>query len=94
VVGLDPAEGWQLGTITSEDPYKVLQTPKLSGTFNVTVFGSGPKFAWQKLTVVSWSPADIGCNSNCASMVGIVATPDGTAANYWTTWDAVCKTRP
>jgi hypothetical protein len=36
-------------------------------------------------------PADIGCNTNCASMVGIVANPDGHSANYWTTWDAYCE---
>jgi hypothetical protein len=90
-VSLEQKDGNWRGTITSDKPYEILQTPNLSGLFNVVVFASGPKFAWRQLTVVDWSPADIGCNSNCASMVGIVATPDGSSANYWTTWDAVCK---
>lgn len=40
---------------------------------------------------MSGSKPDIGCNTNCASMVGIVATENGSDANYWTTWDAFCK---
>ena len=79
------------GTITSDNPTEQLKTPGLSGTFNVQVMAEGPEFSWQELTNVSWSPADIGCNSNCASMVGIVATEDGKGANYWTTWDAICQ---
>ncbi len=90
-IKLEQRDGNWSGTITSENPYQTLQTPNLSGIFNVVVWASGPKLKWQQLSVVQWSPADIGCNSNCASMVGIVATPDGSGANYWTTWDAVCK---
>jgi hypothetical protein len=85
-----PAPPWE-GSITSDNPHQILQTPGMSGVFQVTVWASGPSITWQKLEPVSWSNPDIGCNSNCAAMVGIVATPDGTGANYWTTWDAICK---
>lgn len=79
------------GTITSKDPYQQLQTPGLSGVFNVVVEASGPKFKVKKLTPQAGSKPDVGCNSNCAAMVGIVSNPDGTDANYWTVWDAICS---
>jgi len=37
------------------------------------------------------SKSDIGCISNCAAMVGIVADPGGANAQYWTVWDAFCN---
>ena len=81
------------GEIDSSNPHKILETPNLSGLFNVTVTASGPGFPETKLTPQAGSNPNIGCNSNCASFVGIVATPDGKSANYWTTWDAICKTK-
>lgn len=90
-VKIEQKDGNWAGSITSDNPTEVLQTPGLSGVFNVTVLASGPNFNEKTLTNVSWSPADVGCNSNCASMVGIVAVKGGGDANYWTTWDAVCN---
>ena len=79
------------GSISSDDPTEQLKTPGLSGTFNVKVMAEGPEFSWQELKPQEGSSADIGCNSNCASMVGIVADPGGGSAVYWTTWDAMCS---
>ncbi len=82
---------WE-GKITSADPHRILETPGLSGVFNVVVHGSGPDIDWQELqpTKEVERPGEIGCNVNCTAMVGIVATPDGKSAQYWTVWDAVC----
>jgi hypothetical protein len=85
------SQGSWSGTITSDDPQQQLQTRGLSGVFDVAVTGSGPNLPEQKLTPQQGSQPNIGCNSNCAAMVGIVATPDGKGANYWTTWDAFCE---
>jgi len=90
-VRIEQEDGNWVGFISSDNPLKELKTPGLSGVFKVTVTASGPKFSEKTLTPTSWSKPDVGCNSNCASMVGIVATQDGSNANYWTTWDAVCK---
>jgi hypothetical protein len=79
------------GSISSDNPTEQLKTPGLSGTFNVVVMAEGPEFPWQELKPQEGSNADIGCNSNCASMVGIVAVAGGGGANYWTTWDAMCS---
>lgn len=78
-------------SITSDNPHKILQTPELSGLFDVVVIASVAGLAPRRLTPQAGSKPNIGCNSNCAAMVGIVATPDGVNANYWTTWDAVCS---
>ena len=85
------SQGAWRGTITSENPQQQLQTRGLSGIFDVVVTGSGPNLPEQKLTPQAGSKPDIGCNSNCAAMVGIVAGADGRSANYWTTWDAFCE---
>lgn len=90
-VRLEQTDGNWAGTITSERPQEILQTPELSGVFNVRVTASGPKFGPTTLDPLPDSKPDIGCNSNCAAMVGIVATADGDGANYWTTWDAICS---
>jgi len=90
-VTIEQADGNWTGTITSDNPQQQLKTPNLSGLFNVKVTGSGPKMPQKQLTPQSGSKPNIGCNSNCAAMVGIVATPDGTGANYWTVWDALCS---
>jgi hypothetical protein len=85
------SQGNWSGTINSTDPRQKLQTPNLSGIFQVKVEASGRDFPEKPLTPTSYSKPDIGCNSNCAAMIGIVANPDCTDANYWTTWDAVCS---
>lgn len=84
-------QGNWIGTITSANPQQQLQTPGLSGIFQVVVTGSGPNMPSQQLSPQAGSKADIGCNNNCAAMVGIVATPQGDSANYWTVWDAFCS---
>jgi hypothetical protein len=87
-------QGNWTGKITSADPQAQLKTKNLSGVFQVTVTGSGPNMPEQKIPVQPGSKPDVGCNSNCAAMVGIVANPAGTSANYWTTWDAMCSRKP
>jgi hypothetical protein len=85
------SQGNWSGTITSANPQQQLQTRGLSGLFDVVVTGSGPNMPEQKLKPQAGSKPNIGCNSNCAAMVGIVATEDGKGAHYWTTWDAFCE---
>jgi hypothetical protein len=77
--------------ITSNDPYYSPQTPKLSGVFKVTVIAGGANMKYKKLQPQSGSRPNIGCNENCAAMVGIVCNQDGSDAEYWTVWDALCK---
>ncbi|MGD8564054.1 MAG: hypothetical protein PVG03_16045 [Desulfarculaceae bacterium] len=78
-------------TITSDDPHRVIQTPGLSGIFDVTVMVSGPNITTsRRIGALPDSHADVGCNSNCAAMIGIVASQDGSDAHYWTVWDASC----
>lgn len=90
-VTLQQQDGNWTGTITSQNPQQILQTPNLSGIFKVTVVGSGPNMPEHQLSPKPGSRPDIGCNSNCAAMVLIVSNADGTDANYQTTWDAICK---
>ena len=78
------------GSIDSENPTTMLKTPNLSGKFEVRVEGSGPNFDWQEIHVMNGCKAEIGCNTNCASMVAIVANEEGNGAGYCTTWDAMC----
>jgi hypothetical protein len=85
-------DGNWTGSVSSEDSSPTLQTPGLSGIFNVTVLATvGAVLQPRTLQPQAGSNPDIGCNSNCAAMVGIVATPGGANANYWTTWDAICS---
>lgn len=79
------------GTISSDDPTNILKTPDLSGDFKVSVMAEGPDFEWQELSAAEGCNADIGCNSNCASMVSISTAGDGTTPTYCTTWDAMCS---
>jgi len=79
---------WQ-GTMSSGGSMS-LQTPKLSGIFNVRVIASGPNMPEKQLSPKPDSRADIGCNNNCTGIIGIIASPDGKDAHYWTVWDAVC----
>jgi hypothetical protein len=91
-VKFEQQDGNWSGTITSDNPYVNLQTPGLSGLFNVTVTATvGAVLQPRTLSPQAGSKPNIGCNSNCAAMVGIVATPGGANAEYWTVWDAYCK---
>lgn len=69
-----------VGEITHRDPPGLLTTPGLSGIFNVKVTVSGPRLPEQTIECEDYSRPEIGCNSNCASMVGIVATEAGDGA--------------
>ncbi|KMQ64480.1 hypothetical protein ACM46_09420 [Chryseobacterium angstadtii] len=83
--------------ISSENPTKQIQTPNLSGIFDIKVeLLSGSTGTWRQIPPQQGSNNEIGCNSNCASMVGIVADsmnpfPGAINAHFWTTWDAMCK---
>lgn len=90
-VTLQQIGGNWTGQITSDNPTQQLQTPNLSGIFHVTVKASGPKFDTIVLAPLADSQPNVGCNSNCAAMIGIVANADGSGANYWTVWDAFCN---
>jgi hypothetical protein len=89
-VRFEQADGNWSGTIDSDNPEEILQTPSLSGIFKVTVRASGHEFEEQILTPKPGSKPNIGCKSNCTAIVGIVATKGGGGAHYWTTWDAIC----
>ena len=90
------SQGNWTDSITSQNPTKQIQTPELSGLFEVVVkVLSGSTGDWQAIKPLPPSTNQIGCNSNCASMVGIVAEsthplPGSINANFWTTWDALC----
>jgi hypothetical protein len=91
IVKLEQKDGNWSDFISSDDPEKILQTPNLAGVFTVRVSASGPLFPEKQLTNLPDSKPDVGCNSNCFAMVGIVATEDGKNAHYWTVWDAFCN---
>lgn len=78
-------------SITSDNPTKTLKTPNLSGLFTVTVTASGPNFKEKQLKPCADSKPNIGCNSNCSSMIQIVANETHNDACYITTWDAICN---
>lgn len=85
-------ENWS-GTISSEKPHKILQTPNLAGIFHVTVKARiVNQKEFSEIEPHVGSNRNIGCNSNCAAMVGIIASACGTKAGYWTVWDAVTMT--
>ncbi len=91
LVKIEHKESDWVGEITSKNPTEILQTPGLSGEFNVIVDASGPDLRPNaQLKPLPESNADIGCNSNCHAMVGVVASEDGMEAFYWTVWDAFC----
>lgn len=91
------SQGNWIGMISSENPTQQLQTPNLSGIFDIKVeMWSGSTNSWRQIPPQQGSTNEIGCNSNCASMVGIVADstnpPLGAInAHFWTTWDAFCS---
>jgi hypothetical protein len=84
-------------TISSDNPTEQIHTPGLSGIFNIQVeLWSGSTNSWRQIPPQAGSYNEIGCNSNCASMVGIVADstnpmPGAINAHFWTTWDAFCS---
>ncbi|MBP2619388.1 hypothetical protein [Chryseobacterium jejuense] len=85
-------------SISSDNPTKQIQTPNLSGIFEIKVeLLSGSTGTWRQIPPQTGSHNEIGCNSNCASMVGIVADSTNPLigainAHFWTTWDAMCRT--
>lgn len=91
-VELQQTNGNWSGSISSSNPQAQLQTPQLSGEFIVKVTASmkGPEPLELTLQPSPGSQRNIGCNSNCAAMVGIIASADGKSATYWTVWDAMC----
>jgi hypothetical protein len=93
-VRIEQRQGTWSGTITSGKPAEILQTPGLAGMFDVTVVASGPHLPEKQLKPVPGSRADVGCEAHCRALLGIISTPDGTDAEYWTTWDAVCAPQP
>ncbi len=102
----DRVKGWSVtfsqgnwsDTIDANNPTKVIKTPNLSGIFDIEItetdYSTNPP---RKVAIPAKPPSTnkIGCNSNCAAMVGIVANEDrivgGVNATFWTTWDALCK---
>jgi len=90
-VTLEQTDGNWTGTISSANPQQTLQTPNLSGVFNVRVRVSLKQMVELDCQPLPDTNPNVGCNANCAAMVGIVATPDGQNANYWTVWDAFCS---
>lgn len=98
-------KGWEVkfsqgnwsDTISSENPTKQIQTPNLSGNFDIEVteldYSTNPA---RRISIPAQNGSKnvIGCNSNCASFVGIVADEKpllgGANAQFWTTWDALC----
>lgn len=91
------SQGEWSDVISSEDPAKQIKTPNLSGIFDVKVeLLSGSTGTWRQVPPQAGSNNEIGCNSTCAAMVGIVAdsthpAPGAINAHFWTTWDAICK---
>lgn len=82
---------WQ-ATISSDSPSHSLNTVGMSGEFEVTAsWRKPPEEVVVKLEPLPDSKPDVGCNANCAAMIGIVADESGSTANYWTVWDAFCK---
>ncbi|MBY0573362.1 MAG: hypothetical protein K2P84_06740 [Undibacterium sp.] len=92
------SQGNWMDSITSENPTKQIQTPNLSGLFDIKITEiDGSTNPPRVIAIPPMAPStnQIGCNSNCASMVGIVANETilygGPNATFWTTWDAVCR---
>ncbi|AZA92500.1 Uncharacterised protein [Chryseobacterium nakagawai] len=92
------SQGTWSDSISSDNPTKQIQTSNLSGIFEIKVeLLNGSTGTWRQIPPQAGSHNEIGCNSNCASMVGIVADsinpPIGAInAHFWTTWDAMCRT--
>jgi hypothetical protein len=81
---------WTASISSDQDPL-VLQTDGLSGEFDVRVeWRQPPNELAIGLDPCPDSKPNVGCNSNCAAMIGIVAQSSDQAC-YWTVWDAFCK---
>ncbi len=85
-------DSWK-GSIDSDNPQAHLQTPNLSGIFDVKVTAclDGATAVELTLQPSPGSQPRIGCDVNCAAMIGIVVSEDGRSATYWTTWDAMFR---
>ena len=84
-------QGEWSASISSKDPQPNLQTEGMSGVFEVRVeWQQPPNDLVIDLTPLPESKPDVGCDSKCAAMIGIVADEQGSSANYWTVWDALC----
>jgi hypothetical protein len=83
-------QGSWTGVMTPQSP--MLQTPGMSGIFNVEVAVQiGAAIGLFPIKPLPNTKPNIGCNSNCKAMVGIVANEAGNGANYWTVWEALCN---
>lgn len=91
---IQPEDGDWIGIISSINPQQMLQTPNLSGIFNVTVRVTVGAF-FQPIQILPEREGSklLVCNSNCAAMISITATPDGEYATYLTFSDAICKSK-
>ncbi|WP_299063552.1 hypothetical protein [uncultured Polaribacter sp.] len=91
------SQGSWSDTITSENPTKQIKTPNLSGDFTIEITAlntsTNPPMR-VNVPAQSGSRNVIGCNSNCASFVGLIADEKplmgGVNVKFWTTWDAMC----
>ncbi len=84
-------EGDWTGRITSTDSSRILQTPGLSGELDVVVVASGPNLPERQIAPQPGSRVDVSCSSSGRSVVGIVASPRGDRARYWTDSDAYVR---
>jgi hypothetical protein len=83
-------QGDWTGSISSDQDPPTLQTDGLSGEFDVRVeWRQPPNDLVVELDPCSDSKPNVGCNDNCAAMIGIVAESREKAC-YWTVWDAFC----
>jgi len=83
-------------SITSKNPTKIIQTPNLSGEFNIIITKSDVSSNLPckiNIPALSSNQNIIGCDSSNASMVGIIAHEDssfcGVNARFWTDWNAL-----
>lgn len=87
------SQGNWSGQITSQDPDEIIQSPGLSGEFEVEVRGAGPRMSTRQLkNDSSQSGPNVMCSINCTAMILIYSTnEEGTDAMYYTTADAFCE---
>lgn len=85
------SQGSWSGEINSKNPKQILKTAGRSGLFDVVVKAEGTNFEMQQIQPGKGATKNIGCNSNCASMVKIELIESGDKAFYYPTWDAICS---
>jgi len=90
------SQGCWKESITSKNPTKIIQTPNLSGEFNIIITKSDISNNLPCKVSIPALPSSnntIGCDVNNASMVGIIAHDDssfgGINARFWTDWNAL-----